>query len=309
VESPVALTVESPVESTVKLTVESPVKSPQRIGYVIGMLQIDARLVRGDDAARFPPLHTATADGLLAIGGDLNRARLLAAYRRGIFPWYAPGEPVLWWSPDPRCIMLPDQLTVSRSWAKSLRGDYTFTVDAAFARVIAGCAGPRRRPGDGDGHGDRDLDGDGVRGIDGDRAGGHTWITDEMARAYTDLHRAGFAHSAEVWRGGELIGGLYGVALGGVFFGESMFSRARDASKIALARLAALLDAWGFAFIDCQLASPHLLSLGAVEVPRAVFVRRLQSALKLPGKPGRWAGAERAPTVDSTADSSTVTGG
>lgn len=260
------------------------------------MLQVNARA----DDSPFPPLHTATADGLLAVGGDLSRARLVAAYRNGIFPWYAPGEPLLWWSPDPRCVLLPARLKVSRSLARSLRrGDFDFTLDTAFARVIGECAAPRRRPGDGDltRHLRSPLSGGG----DGERGGidcdhGDTWITAAMARAYIDLHRAGLAHSAEVWRGGpggQLVGGLYGVAMGGAFFGESMFSRQSDASKIALARLVERLQAWGFALIDCQVSSPHLLRLGAEEVPRAEFMARLQAALRLPGKPGHWAGAER----------------
>lgn len=243
----------------------------------------------------FPPLHTATADGLLAVGGDLSRARLVAAYRNGIFPWYAPGEPLLWWSPDPRCVLLPARLKVSRSLARTMRrGEFDFTLDTAFARVVSECAAPRRRPrrggdGGGDNRGERDSN------IDRDRDSGRihrdhngTWITAAMARAYIDLHRAGLAHSAEVWRGGRLVGGLYGVAMGGAFFGESMFSRQSDASKVALARLVARLQSWGFALIDCQVSSPHLLRLGAETVPRAEFMARLQAALKLPGKPGRW---------------------
>lgn len=255
------------------------------------MLQTRARTQSRIDNSPFPPPHTATADGLLAIGGNLSRARLVAAYRRGIFPWYGPGQPVLWWSPDPRCVLLPGRFHASRRLQRTLRrGDFEFTLDTAFARVIGECAAPRRRPGDAVGGGDGDNfrgDGDG----DGDRP--HTWITAEMARAYTALHRAGLAHSAEVWRDGQLIGGLYGVALGGVFYGESMFSRARDASKIALARLVELLRAWNYTLIDCQVSSPHLLRLGAQELPRDEFMARLQAALALPGKPGSWRDAIR----------------
>jgi len=283
-------------------------------------MKVISRFVARRGDAPFPPLHTASADGLLAIGGDLSQARLVAAYRRGIFPWYTAGQPVLWWSPDPRCALLPGRFHASRSLRRTMRrGDFDFTVDAAFARVIAECAAPRRPGGDGaiDGDGDGVLsrhprsphlrhprvllsgggDGDGEVDGDGDGDGDaaidrdHTWLTADMVRAYTKLHHAGLAHSAEVWRGGELIGGVYGVAMGGVFFGESMFSRARDASKIALARLVDWLRAWGFALIDCQVSSPHLLRLGAEEFPREEFIARLEAALKLPGKPGSWAGA------------------
>jgi len=252
------------------------------------MLQVRSHLVprRADNSEmRFPPLRAARADGLLAVGGDLSEARLVAAYRRGIFPWYESGGPPLWWSPDPRCVLFPERLKVSRSLARRLRrGDFDFTLDAAFARVISACAAPRAGKRDGGDGGDGDGGGD----------GGGTWLTPDMMRAYTALHRRGIAHSAEAWRGGpggELVGGLYGVALGGVFFGESMFSRESDASKVALAQLVERLRAWGFALIDCQVTSPHLLRLGAEELPRAEFIARLQAALKLPGKPGNWAGA------------------
>ncbi|MDD9875751.1 MAG: leucyl/phenylalanyl-tRNA--protein transferase [Gammaproteobacteria bacterium] len=220
--------------------------------------------------AEFPPPHAATDEGLLAVGGGLSEARLVAAYRSGIFPWYGPGEPVLWWSPNPRCVLFPERFKVSRSLAGSMRrGGFEFTLDTAFARVISECAAPRRGAG---------------------QAAG-TWITPEMARAYTALHRSGIAHSAEVRRRGQLVGGLYGLAIGGVFFGESMFSRASDASKVALARLIECLLEWDFCLIDCQVCSPHLLSLGAEALPRAEFLKCLPSALKRPGKPGLWAGA------------------
>lgn len=260
------------------------------------MLQVRSHLVprRADNSEmRFPPLRAARADGLLAVGGDLSEARLVAAYRRGIFPWYESGGPPLWWSPDPRCVLFPERLKVSRSLARRLRrGDFDCTLDTAFARVISACAAPRagKRGDGGDGGGDDGGGGDG----DG---GGGTWLTPDMMRAYTALHRRGIAHSAEAWRGGELVGGLYGVALGGAFFGESMFSRESDASKVALAQLVERLRAWGFALIDCQVTSPHLLRLGAEELPRAEFIARLQAALKLPGKPGNWAGADDTVTV------------
>jgi len=270
------------------------------------MLQVRSYLVprRADNSEmRFPPLRAARADGLLAVGGDLSEARLVAAYRRGIFPWYESGGPPLWWSPDPRCVLFPQRLKVSRSLARRLRrGDFDCTLDAAFERVISACAAPRAgKRGGGDGGGDGDGDGGG----DGGDNGGGTWLTPDMMRAYTALHRRGIAHSAEAWRGGpggELVGGLYGVALGGVFFGESMFSRESDASKVALARLVECLRAWGFALIDCQVTSPHLLRLGAEEIARAEFIARLQAALKLPGKPGNWAGATGAGAAGTVAD-------
>jgi leucyl/phenylalanyl-tRNA---protein transferase len=197
----------------------------------------------------FPPPEHALEDppGLLAAGGDLSAARLLAAYRRGIFPWYSPGQPVLWWSPDPRAVLFPEELKVSRSLAKTLRnGGFSVTLNEDFAGVIDGCAAPRAHsPG--------------------------TWITPEMRAAYLELHRRGYGHSIEARIGGELVGGLYGVRLGGVFFGESMFSRARDASKVALAHLVTVCRRNSIAVIDCQLASRHLASLGARSIPRAQF--------------------------------------
>ena len=202
----------------------------------------------------FPPLEQALEDppGLLAAGGDLSSERLLAAYRRGIFPWYSPGQPILWWCPDPRTVLFPAQFRRHRSLAKTMRNkglDISFNQD--FEAVIDACAAPRARsPG--------------------------TWITPEMRAAYVELHRLGFAHSVEVRSAGVLIGGLYGVRLGGVFFGESMFSRARDGSKIALAHLAASAPASGIQLIDCQMPSAHLASLGARSLPRAQFQALLE---------------------------------
>ncbi len=204
----------------------------------------DARL---DDA--FPPTaHALDApDGLLAIGGDLGIARLLDAYRRGIFPWYADGQPIMWWSPDPRSVLRPGDLHVSRRLARTLRqGRFEVTFDRAFDDVVAGCAAPR------------DAD-------------GGTWITADMRRAYGALHRAGHAHSVECWHDDALAGGLYGVAIGCVFFGESMFCRQRDASKIALVTLASRLFECGYGLFDCQIHNPHLASLGAHTIPRAAF--------------------------------------
>ncbi len=197
----------------------------------------------------FPPLEQALDEppGLLAAGGDLSSERLLAAYRRGIFPWYAPGQPVLWWSPDPRTVLFPEDFRLHRSLGKTIRNKgLQVSINQQFEVVIDACAAPRARsPG--------------------------TWITPEMREAYVRLYRLGFAHSVEVTHQGVLIGGLYGVRLGGVFFGESMFSRARDGSKVALAHLVRLCPASGIALIDCQMPSAHLASLGARPVARAQF--------------------------------------
>jgi leucyl/phenylalanyl-tRNA--protein transferase len=215
----------------------------------------------------FPPVDQALAEpnGLLAAGGDLAPERLLAAYRRGIFPWYSPGEPILWWSPDPRMVLFPDQLKITRSLAKTLRhGDYTVKFDTAFDQVIAACAAAPR-PG---------------------QSG--TWISPAMQAAYRQLHALGHAHSVETWRGGKLIGGLYGIALGRAFFGESMFSHATDASKIALAHLCAYLTHREFGIIDCQMETAHLATLGAAPIPRNDFLARLATLVDAGDPPGRW---------------------
>ncbi|HXY77068.1 MAG TPA: leucyl/phenylalanyl-tRNA--protein transferase [Steroidobacteraceae bacterium] len=213
-----------------------------------------------DAPESFPPLEQALEDpaGLLAAGGDLSSERLLAAYRRGIFPWYSPGQPVLWWSPDPRAVLFPEEFRVSRSLAKTLRnGGFSTSVDRDFPAVIDGCAAPRpASPG--------------------------TWITSEMRSAYLELHRLGHAHSIEIYREGNLAGGLYGVRLGGVFFGESMFSRERDASKAALAHLVALCRRNALTVIDCQLPSRHLASLGARTLPRSRFQALLAAHVGAP---------------------------
>jgi leucyl/phenylalanyl-tRNA---protein transferase len=207
----------------------------------------------------FPPLEQALDEppGLLAAGGDLSPPRLLAAYRRGIFPWYSPGQPVLWWSPDPRAVLFPEEFNCSRSLAKTIRnGGFELVVDRDFAAVIDACAAPRpHAPG--------------------------TWITSEMRNAYLRLHRLGLAHSIEAWRAGKLAGGLYGVRLGGVFFGESMFSRERDASKVALAHLVEVCLRNSIGVIDCQLPSPHLASLGSRTIPRLQFQALLREHVSL----------------------------
>jgi leucyl/phenylalanyl-tRNA--protein transferase len=222
----------------------------------------------GAQAPLFPPVESATPEGLLAVGGDLSSERLLAAYQHGIFPWYNPGQPVLWWSPDPRAVLYPEKLRVSRSLRQAMkRGHLRVTFDTCFREVMLACAAPREQ-----------------------YPGGGTWINDDMIEAYTQLYDMGHAHSIETWRENRLVGGLYGVALGGVFFGESMFARAADASKIALTALARKLREWKFALIDCQIPSAHLTSLGAQEIARSVYMAELDCALKLSGQPGRWQG-------------------
>jgi leucyl/phenylalanyl-tRNA--protein transferase len=206
-----------------------------------------------DEPDSFPAPEQALEDpaGLLAAGGDLSPARLLAAYRRGIFPWYSPGQPVLWWSPDPRAVLFPEEFRCARSLAKTLRnGGFRSAVNWNFSAIIDGCAAPRPH----------------TQG---------TWITEEMRDAYLQLHRLGYAHSIESYRDEVLVGGLYGVRLGSVFFGESMFSRERDASKVALAHLVSLCRANGIVVIDCQLASRHLHSLGSRSIARSQFLSLL----------------------------------
>ncbi len=203
-------------------------------------------------------------DGLLAIGGDLAPKRLLNAYRNGIFPWYSDGQPILWWSPDPRTVLYPQQVNISKSLRKVLRqARFEVSYDRAFEQVITACAAPRK-----------------------DGAG--TWITPEMNEAYTTLHRLGHAHSIESWDGDTLAGGLYGVSIGRVFFGESMFSGMRDASKVALVSLARQLADWQFGLIDCQVYSSHLASLGAVTIPRSQFLQRLGELCSQEPVAGAW---------------------
>ena len=220
-----------------------------------------------DPFAPFPPPEQALTepDGLLAVGGDLSVPRLLRAYQNGIFPWFEEGQPILWWSPDPRLVLFPAEIRVRRSLRKVLRNrPWHVTLDQAFTRVVAGCAAPRRG-----------------------QAG--TWITGSMAAAYRALHEAGYAHSVEVWSPeGALLGGLYGVAIGGVFFGESMFTRASDASKVALVWLARQLECWGFGLIDCQMVTAHLLSLGARTLPRERFLELLRRHGARLHRPGPW---------------------
>ena len=220
--------------------------------------------LHGDDP--FPPIEKAlkSPNGLLCAGGDLSPVRLLDAYAHGIFPWFSEGDPILWWSPDPRMVLYPAELKVSRSLRKTVgRGIYETRFDTAFRQVIAECAAPREG-----------------------QAG--TWIVPEMIAAYTALHELGYVHSVESWQDGELAGGLYGVALGRVFFGESMFTRAPDASKVALAALVDRLSARDYRVIDCQQATAHLASLGAREIPRRAFAQLLQESIQYPPRGERW---------------------
>jgi len=220
--------------------------------------QIDVRFPDVEEAEREP-------NGLLAIGGDLEPRRLLSAYRAGVFPWYGPDQPILWWSPDPRTVLFPRRLQVSRSLRKTLRQErFQATIDQAFSAVTAACAGPRK-------------------GTDG------TWLIPEMQDAYLQLHRQGLAHSVEIWSPErQLVGGLYGVALGRVFFGESMFSRRSDASKVALVHLVNRLRVWGYYLIDCQVYSAHLETLGAQQIPRHRFITLLRRWVDLPPAGHAW---------------------
>jgi leucyl/phenylalanyl-tRNA--protein transferase len=224
-----------------------------------------------DSTVEFPDVSLALRepDGLLAAGGDLCPERLLTAYRSGIFPWYEAGQPILWWSPDPRCVLLPGDLRIARRLARQIRNThYEVTFDAAFANVIDACAAPRPSQ----------------RG---------TWITPAMRDAYLRLHQLGWAHSVEVWDDLQLVGGVYGVCIGRAFFGESMFSASPNTSKMALVALTQHMLAQGIEILDCQLVSPHLLSLGATLMPRAEFVDRLERICEEPAQVEDWPGERR----------------
>ena len=217
------------------------------------------------DELVFPSPQLAREEGLLAVGGDLSQERLLLAYRMGIFPWYTEDEPIMWWSPDPRLVLYPSQLKVSRSLKKTIKKQiFRLTVDESFESVIKACAHSRTKADEG------------------------TWIVGEMIAAYCRLHESGLAHSVEVWQNGSLVGGLYGVSLGRCFFGESMFTLISNASKVALVTLVQHLQAMEFHFIDCQISTPHLLSFGAQEIPRTQFLKELEQALKSPTLKGKW---------------------
>lgn len=213
----------------------------------------------------FPLPHLAEGSGLLAVGGDLSVERLIQAYAHGIFPWFSEGDPILWWSPDPRMILLPNRFKVSRSLRRTIdSGRFVASFDRHFKEVIRACARVPRK---------------GEKG---------TWITEDMIEAYTKLHEAGYAHSVEIHEDEELVGGLYGVSLGSAFFGESMFFRQRDASKVALYHLVERLKEWRFSFIDTQVETDHLKRLGAVKIPRAEFLDLLKEALKSTTISGKW---------------------
>jgi len=217
------------------------------------------------DKIAFSPPHLASKEGLLAVGGDLSRKRLLLAYRMGIFPWFADDEPILWWSPDPRLVLYPHEIKISKTLKKILRkGSFKVTMDTAFVRVINQCAQIR---------------------LENNQ---RTWIVKDMIDAYCTLHESGFAHSVEAWYQGELAGGLYGVSLGRCFFGESMFTRISNASSVALVKLVEYLNTLSFDMIDCQLTTRHLLRFGAREIPRTQFLTQLEESLKASTKKGKW---------------------
>ena len=219
-----------------------------------------------DSPQAFPPVERALSepDGLLAAGGDLSPPRLLEAYRRGIFPWYSRGQPILWWCPDPRAVLIPQQIKVSRSLAKTMRNrGFQTRIDHSFREVLRYCGSTELRP-------------------------GGTWLSPEMRAAYLRLHKLGYAHSVETWLNDHLVGGLYGIALGNVFFGESMFSLERDASKVALKRLCDELVTRGYEIIDCQMATPHLMSLGAELMPRTDFIELLSAHVGEDLTPRAW---------------------
>jgi leucyl/phenylalanyl-tRNA--protein transferase len=213
----------------------------------------------------FPPPHLAGSDGLLAIGGDLSKERLLLAYRMGIFPWFSDDEPIIWWSPDPRLVLYPKDIRVSKSLKKIINKNiFKVTIDSSFEQTISLCANIRLQKNEG------------------------TWLGEDMIEAYCNLHEAGYAHSVEAWHDGELAGGLYGVSLGKCFFGESMFTRISNASKVAFIALVEYLKTLSFDMIDCQLATEHLKNFGAREIPRSVFLKQLNESLKARTKKGRW---------------------
>lgn len=220
---------------------------------------------RLSESLDFPSPHDAEPDGLLAVGGDLSPPRLLLAYRHGIFPWYSQDTPILWWSPNPRLVLFPEELKIAKSLQRVVRkGRFTVTFDRDFGGVIRACAAVRRRQGEG------------------------TWLVPEMILAYSRLHELGYAHSVESWFEGRLVGGLYGVALGRVFFGESMFTTVTDASKVAFVHLVDRLAVWGFEMIDCQVTTHHLQRFGAREISRSDFLSRLRRAVNVPPPRGAW---------------------
>ncbi len=216
------------------------------------------------DKLIFPPPNLASESGVLAVGGDLSPERLILAYSQGIFPWYSEGEPIMWWSPDPRCVLFPKDIRISRSMRQEIKKNlFSITYDRCFREVIEGCREPRRRE-------------------------SIAWITDEMVNAYCTLHEMGYAHSVESWKEGKLAGGLYGVSLGKCFFGESMFTRESNASKTALIKLAGALKKLEFSMIDCQVFTDHLVSLGACMIPRNEYLNILEKTVMKPTLCGSW---------------------
>jgi leucyl/phenylalanyl-tRNA---protein transferase len=212
----------------------------------------------------FPPVELASEEGIIAMGGDLSSDRLLAAYRQGIFPWYSPPEPILWWSPDPRMILFPHEVRITQSMRKVLKkGTFSFTCDKNFRQTMLGCKKPRK-------------------------SGPETWISEEILESYCRLHELGYAHSVEVWKDGELVGGLYGVSLGSVFIGESMFHTVNNASKAAFIVFSLRLAELGFSLIDCQVYTPHLASLGAWTIPRGQYLKLLRQCLQHNDRRGSW---------------------
>ena len=217
------------------------------------------------DKIAFPSPHLASGEGLLAVGGDLSQRRLLLAYRMGIFPWFSDDEPIMWWSPDPRLVLYPHEIRVSKTLQKIIKKNmFQITMDSAFVQVINSCAQVRLQNKE------------------------RTWIVKDMIDAYCELHESGFAHSVEAWYENELAGGIYGVSLGRCFFGESMFTRVSNASNVALVKLVEYLNALSFDFLDCQVTTEHLIRLGAREIPRIRFLKQLERSLEAPTNRGKW---------------------
>jgi len=217
------------------------------------------------DTIEFPPPHLASEDGLLAVGGDLSQKRLLLAYRMGIFPWFSNNEPILWWSPDPRLVLYPHEIKISKTLKKIIKKEvFKVTMDLAFIEVINQCAQVRMKKNQG------------------------TWIIEDIIEAYCQLHESGFAHSVEVWRQGELAGGLYGVSLGKCFFGESMFTLVSNASNVGLVKFVEHLKELSFDMIDCQVTTEHLIRFGAREITRTLFLKQLEKSLTAPTQKGKW---------------------
>jgi len=217
------------------------------------------------DEIVFPSPYLASKEGLLAVGGDLSKNRLLTAYRMGIFPWFSDGEPILWWSPDPRLVLYPEKIKISKTLRKIIKKKmFHVTMDSAFTQVINQCAQVRLKNNQ------------------------RTWIVKDMIDAYCELHKSGFAHSVEAWHEGELVGGLYGISLGRCFFGESMFTRTSNASNVALIKLVEHLASLSFDLIDCQITTEHLIRFGAREIPRVRFLEQLEASLEVPTLQGKW---------------------